>query len=40
MTSDSDGGKESAICLKIYSLLINEAATRSISLCGRNSVRV
>ena len=28
MTSDSDSGKESAICLKIYSPLINEADTR------------
>ena len=40
MTSDSDGGKESAICLKIYSLLINEAATRLISLRGTDFVRL
>lgn len=40
MTSDSDDGKESAISLKMYSLLINEADTGLISLSGRDLVRV
>ena len=38
--SDSEGGKESATCLKIYSLLIHGAVIRSISQSGWAIVEV